>query len=92
MTLASVLALIAAVVAVCVTILHGWIFALRRSDRAHLWLAVTGLGVAGMGVGDILLRHGVGGGGIVHAVEEGARPHTGRSTTAGAGPCGSSSW
>jgi hypothetical protein len=51
MTLAFVLALIAAVVAVCVTILHGWIFALRRSDRTHLWLAVTGLGVAGMGVG-----------------------------------------
>jgi signal transduction histidine kinase len=49
MGLASMLALIFSIVALSAAAFNAWIFRLRRSQTAHLWLAVAAIGIAGMG-------------------------------------------
>jgi signal transduction histidine kinase len=42
---ATVATLALGVVALCVALLNGWVYLLRRSERQHLWLAVAAFGV-----------------------------------------------
>ncbi len=46
MSTVAIATLALGVVALCVALLNGWVFALRRSERRHLWLAVAAAGVA----------------------------------------------
>ena len=45
MSSAAIVTLALGVVALCAALLNGWVYALRRSERRHLWLAVAALGV-----------------------------------------------
>ncbi|MCZ6464163.1 MAG: hypothetical protein O7A09_07460, partial [Proteobacteria bacterium] len=51
----SVLSMVAAGLALYTALYHGFIFHLRRQERDHLWLAVTGLGVLGVSAGSGML-------------------------------------
>jgi signal transduction histidine kinase len=57
MNLAASLTLALAVVAGCAGLLNLWVFAMRREERAHLWLAVAAGGVAIVVVATALLYH-----------------------------------
>jgi signal transduction histidine kinase len=46
MNLATIATLGIGVLVLCVTLLNGWVFLLRRSEHRHLWLAVAALGVS----------------------------------------------
>jgi len=48
MAMRSALLLATVVVPIYTALLHAWIYAQRRREIAHLWLAISALGVAGM--------------------------------------------
>jgi signal transduction histidine kinase len=55
MNAASILSMASSVVAANAAVFHVWLYALRRKDPANFWLAVTALGVSGMGTSSALL-------------------------------------
>jgi signal transduction histidine kinase len=57
MNLPASLTLALAVVACCAGLLNIWIFAMRRQERAHLWLAVAAIGVVAMVAATARLYH-----------------------------------
>lgn len=55
MNAASILLMASSVVALNAAFFHVWLYVLRRKDPANFWLAVTALGVSGMGSSTALL-------------------------------------